>query len=403
MVLWSWCMVPGGARFGVMGDGWRKWRVAKIEMAGIPPSHRHATSTITTVVDNIYTTRRPLTHHQPPHIFIHPNTMMSEVSSRRLLVDMDRRPPRGMKRSLTATILTITVAAPPMLSCAFSLVPLPLSHLPPHLGQHASARTRTTCNAKLDKIASSFDLNKILSSEKEFSSFDDDALTSGKKKNKLKEQMRQQRQEMQQLKKKNRDKNSSRTNENILHNGRDFDDDTLDVDSRTEYENLIQNISFSAYEIPSSVDGRRIDAVLVELLNNECDDKGQTSSLSISRTQCGTLLSNKCVFVVPPEDAHIFRNALNAHYDNESDATAVPRVLIEQHCSPIQRKSHILESQSILVYPTRESLFPTSSSSSTLLSNLVPPAEIIAQKIPLDILYEDEHMIVINKQAGIVV
>jgi 23S rRNA-/tRNA-specific pseudouridylate synthase len=308
-----------------------------------------------------------------------------------------------MKRSLTATILTITVAAPPMLSCAFSLVPLPLSHLPPHLGQHASARTRTTCNAKLDKIASSFDLNKILPSEKEFSSFDDDALTSGKKKNKLKEQMRQQRQEMQQLKKKNRDKNSSRTNENILHNGRDFDDDTLDVDSRTEYENLIQNISFSAHEIPSSVDGRRIDAVLVELLNNECDDKGQTSSLSISRTQCGTLLSNKCVFVVPPEDAHIFRNALNAHYDNESDATAVPRVLIEQHCSPIQRKSHILESQSILVYPTRESLFPTSSSSSTLLSNLVPPAEIIAQKIPLDILYEDEHMIVINKQAGIVV
>jgi len=317
---------------------------------------------------------------------------------------MDRQPPRSMKRSLAATILAITVVAPPMISCAFS--PVPLSHRPPPPpGQHASARTRTTCNAKLDRIASSFDLDSILSSEKEFSPSDDDDLTSGKKKNKMKEQMRKQRQEMQQLKKMNRDKKSSSTNDNILRNGRDFDDDTFEVDSRTEYENLIQNISFSAYEIPSSVEGRRIDAVLVELLNNECDDKGQTSLLSISRTQCGTLLSNKCVFVVPPEDAHIFRNALNAHYDNESDATAVPRVLIEQHCSPILRKSHILESQSILLYPTRESLIPTSSSSSssTLLSNLVPPAEIIAQKIPLDILYEDEHMIVINKQAGIVV
>lgn len=303
-----------------------------------------------------------------------------------------------MKRSMAASAMTvILISTSPMQAFALSLVPIS------HRTTRLVSEVRTTCNAKLNRIASSFDLDGILSSEKEFSSSDDDAFSSSKKKNILKDKMRQQKQEMQQLKKMNRDNKSSSKTENLHRNGGDFEDDAFDIESRTAHENLIQNISFSAYGIPSSLDGRRIDAVLVDLLNNKSDDKGQTPSLSISRTQCGTLLSNDCVFVVPPEDALIFRNALKSHYENGSENTDVPHMLIEEYCSPIQRKSQTLESQSIIVYPTRDSLFPTSSSSSTLLSNLIPPAEIVAQNIPLDILYEDEHMVVINKQAGIVV
>ncbi len=302
---------------------------------------------------------------------------------------MDRQPPQR-KRSLTATaMLVVSIVSPPTHVSSLSFAPF--SHcLPPSPG------TRT-------RIASSFDLDRILSSENEFSASEDDGLSSRRKKNKMKEHMKQQRLEMQQQKKMSRDKKSSSTSEILLGTGGNFEDDEFDINYRTEYENLIRSIRFSAYEIPSSLDGRRIDAVLVELLNKKSDINDDKSSLSISRTQCGTLLSNNCVFVVPPEDAFIFRKSLNAHYENESENTTVPHALIEHHGSPIQRKSHILESRSILVYPTRDSLLPTSSSPSTLLSNLMPPAEIIAQHIPLDILYEDEHMVVINKQAGIVV
>lgn len=139
----------------------------------------------------------------------------------------------------------------------------------------------------------------------------------------------------------------------------------------------------------------------MELLNK--DDDG--SAVSISRGQCETLLTNNCTFIVPQEEATEFRSAWQAHQKEtgtDEESMAVPHSLIEQYSSPIQRKSHPLESSSILIYPSRQSLLSTSSSS-TLLSNFIPPTEIIAQNIPLDVLFEDEHMIVINKQAGMVV
>jgi hypothetical protein len=317
---------------------------------------------------------------------------------------MDRQPPQK-KRSLAATaMLVVSIVSLPTHVPSLSFSPFP-HRLPPAPGKRtlAGARTRTTYAAKLDRIASSFDLNGILSSENEFSATEDDGLSSRKKKNKMKEHMKQQRLEMQQLKKMSRDKKSFSTDEIVHIHGGNFVDDEFDIESRTEYENLIRNNRFSAYEIQSSLDGRRIDAVLVELLNKKSGINDDKLPLSISRTQCGNLLSNDCVFMVPPKDALVFRNSLNAHYENEREIMTVPQVLIEQYCSPIQRKSHIIESGSILVYPTRDSLLPSSSSSSMLLSNLIPPDEIIAQHIPLDILYEDEHMVVINKQAGIVV
>ena len=285
---------------------------------------------------------------------------------------------------------------------------------------------RIICNAKLNKIASNFDLDEILSNEKELDTVDNeqDALLSGslnKKKNRrgqkrnankdikkkmMKEQMKQQKLDRQQIMKK-RKESISTDSSGAQHNGRTDnvdDDDTSSFD--IDYENLIQSIDFDVYEVPSHVDGKRIDAALVDLLNRgSIDDNG----VSISRSQCGTLLSNECVFVVPPENVTTFRTALRVHNEQIASTTEeeeslmkkVPYSIFENYSSPIQRKSHILEAASILVYPSRDTLLSTSSSA--LLSNFIPPTEIIAQNIPLDILYEDEHMIVLNKPAGMVV
>ena len=283
---------------------------------------------------------------------------------------------------------------------------------------------RIICNAKLNKIASNFDLDEILSNEKELNTVDNeqDALLSGslnKKKNRrgqkrnankdikkkmMKEQMKQQKLDRQQIMKK-RKESISTDSSGAQHYGTDNveDDTSFDID----YENLIQSIDFDVYEVPSHVDGKRIDAALVDLLNRESiDDNG---SVSISRSQCGTLLSNECVFVVPPENVTTFRTALRDHKEHTASITEeeeslmkkVPHSIFEKYSSPIQRKSHILEAASMLVYPSRDTLLSTSSSA--LLSNFIPPTEIIAQNIPLDIMYEDEHMIVLNKQAGMVV
>jgi len=264
------------------------------------------------------------------------------------------------------------------------------------------AHKRTICNAKLQKIASNYDLEAILSSEKELALAEGETAlgrvgrrrnsNNNQKKNMTKQQMKQQKQDSQQMKQKQRTQNSFVPHDNSDMNP-GYDDDSLDGEPGVDFARLIQEINFSAYEVPPHLGGKRIDAVLVELLNKESE-----GTLSISRSQCGTLLSNECVFVVPPEDAHEFSNARKA----EGGTAFVPRGIIEEHSTPIQRKSHILEPSSVLIYPSRDSLLSTSSAS-TLLSNFISPSEIIAQKIPLDILYEDEHMVVINKQAGMVV
>ena len=188
----------------------------------------------------------------------------------------------------------------------------------------------------------------------------------------MKQQMKQQKQDSQQMKQKQRTQNSFVPNDKNSDMNPGYDDDSLDGEPGVDYARLIQEINFSAYEVPPHLGGKRIDAVLVELLNKESE-----GTLSISRSQCGTLLSSECVFVVPPEDAHEFSNARKA----EGGTAFVPRGLIEEHSTPIQRKSHILEPSSVLIYPSRDSLLSTSSAS-TLLSNFISPSEIIAQKIP---------------------
>lgn len=292
------------------------------------------------------------------------------------------------------------------------------SNIPQASTKCSITASKTTCYAKLNKIASNFDLDEILSNEKEFNKVNDKkeaTFASGPsrkkgqkrnakkdlKKKMLKEQMKQQKLEKQQTKKDQKSSSGAAYEADFITT----DDDTADIN----YEQLFQSIDFDTYEVPSSLNGgKRIDAVLVDLLNKENTDSSDNQSanpISISRSQCGTLLSNECVFVIPPENTTSFSTALQAYKDEQSasdgDGVTVPYSLLNEYGSSIQRKSHILESTSMLAFPTRDSLL--SASSSALLSNFIPPTEIIAQNIPLDVLYEDEHMIVLNKQAGMVV
>ena len=267
------------------------------------------------------------------------------------------------------------------------------------------------CHAKWNKIAANFDLDEILSNEKEFNTFNEKEVLSSMPKNRkgnkrnakkdlkkklMKEQMKQQKLEKQQMKKKEKLSLSANDYSNFV--------DSSSTDDMN-IEDLIQNVDFDLHEVESSsnMNGKRIDAALVELLNEESDGS-DSSQVAISRSQCGTLLSNECIFVVSPENATAFKTAWQDHIEqsaeDDGETNTLRLSILEQYGSPIDRKSHILEPSSILVYPTRDSLLSTSAA---LLSNFIPPTEITAQNIPLDILFEDEHMIVLNKRAGMVV
>ena len=140
------------------------------------------------------------------------------------------------------------------------------------------------------------------------------------------------------------------------------------------------------HAVDPSEEGKRVDGMLVQLLN-ECAESDVTS---ISRSQCGSLLGSECVFLVPSNDAekmNLIEDSAKLTFGQFKEIGVL-----------IDKKSHPLEQSTTLIYPTRESVL----SSPSLLSN-VAPTEIIPQKLPLNTLYEDEHMIVLNKEAGMVV
>jgi 23S rRNA pseudouridine1911/1915/1917 synthase len=106
------------------------------------------------------------------------------------------------------------------------------------------------------------------------------------------------------------------------------------------------------------MDGKRIDAVLALL------------EPSLSRSVCGNLISDGSV-----QQIFLTQNGGEQTIDESKSIV-------------LNRKSHKVEAGTVLrVVMPRDST----------------PEEIVAQDIPLDILYEDEHMIVINKDAGMVV
>jgi 23S rRNA pseudouridine1911/1915/1917 synthase len=102
------------------------------------------------------------------------------------------------------------------------------------------------------------------------------------------------------------------------------------------------------FSVPVELKGKRIDAVVAALES------------SLSRSTCGSLVVDGNVQLVEGDDNYTVLN----------------------------RKSHKVKAGDVL---------------RVTIPNEEKPTEIIAQNIPLDILYEDEHMIVLNKAAGMVV
>ena len=248
----------------------------------------------------------------------------------------------------------------------------------------------TICGAKLGKIAQNFDLDTILENELTFGDDVDDTPSteaapgskrrgSRRHKSEGKKQRRKSQMKRERLEKQRRQENGTADEA-----GGDDEDSQMNED----HADILKEMHFLSWEA-SGDGGKRADSVLVDLLNGG-DVEG---AVSISRSQCGTLISNGCVFFVPAEHSAEFRSQMEG-------LDRVPFHIIEQTL-PIERKSHSLDPGSILLYPSRESLL--SATSSSLLSNFIPPTEIRRQDIPLDILFEDEHMIVLNKQAGMVV
>jgi 23S rRNA pseudouridine1911/1915/1917 synthase len=122
------------------------------------------------------------------------------------------------------------------------------------------------------------------------------------------------------------------------------DEDDEEINPFESNNHIIQT-----YTIPKELNNKRIDAALASLVEP-----------SLSRSACGTLITDGLVQMV------------------EGDGTV----------TVLDRKSHKVATGDALVVamPMDEK-----------------PVEIEAQDIPLNILYEDEHMIVLNKAAGMVV
>lgn len=121
----------------------------------------------------------------------------------------------------------------------------------------------------------------------------------------------------------------------------------------SEDDNTVKEIGADTQTvvIPPGLDGKRIDAAIADLIDPP-----------LSRSVCGNLVANGNVRRVSSADA--------SQYE------------------VIDRKSFKVEAGMKL-----EISLPKDES----------PTEIVAQNIPLDILYEDEHMIVLNKAANMVV
>jgi hypothetical protein len=134
---------------------------------------------------------------------------------------------------------------------------------------------------------------------------------------------------------------SSDNNDVSISDGERVDDDDDD-------EENTQMLS-----VPENLDGKRIDAVLATLMDPP-----------ISRSASGNLVTNGCVHQIVKTKG------------DRQDTVLLDRKSIKVHAGMSLR----------VILPKNEI-----------------PTEIVPQNIPLKILYEDEYMIVINKDAGMVV
>jgi Pseudouridylate synthases, 23S RNA-specific len=127
-----------------------------------------------------------------------------------------------------------------------------------------------------------------------------------------------------------------------------------DADEIWEYmTSNSQNVQLQSFQVSPTLHNHRLDAILSEMIPE------------LSRSQCGSLISEGMVSLSTVQDQE---------YGREPTVTT--------------RKSFkVGQGTMIQVKQVVETV----------------PTEILAQNIPLDILYEDEHMIVLNKAAGMVV
>jgi 23S rRNA pseudouridine1911/1915/1917 synthase len=111
--------------------------------------------------------------------------------------------------------------------------------------------------------------------------------------------------------------------------------------------------------VPKKLHLKRIDAAMSAL------------EPELSRSHCGALVTDGMVSIISEAQDN------DSNSDNKDSETVI-----------IVRKSHKVEAGTTLVirHPPEER-----------------PTELVPQKLPLDILFEDEHMIVLNKAAGMVV
>lgn len=107
------------------------------------------------------------------------------------------------------------------------------------------------------------------------------------------------------------------------------------------------------YTVPDELHNKRIDAILKEF------------EPEMSRSQCGSLVSDGMVAILTPEE----------EANGQKPTVTTRKSLKLERGTKLHVKHEVDET----------------------------PTEIVAQNLPLSILYEDEHMIVLNKAAGMVV
>ena len=145
---------------------------------------------------------------------------------------------------------------------------------------------------------------------------------------------------------------SPTNNNNNNNNNNDHDDENMEPTEDYEDGSIMYHI------IPAKLHKKRIDAALAEL------------ETKLSRSTCGNLVSHGFVSIAM------------------TPKTTNPEKYDENTFIPLTRKSEkVMKGQLIKLMYQPEEL----------------PTEIIPENIPLNILYEDEHMIVVNKAAGMVV
>jgi 23S rRNA-/tRNA-specific pseudouridylate synthase len=133
-------------------------------------------------------------------------------------------------------------------------------------------------------------------------------------------------------------------------------DDDVEDNEEDEWEILSSTADqegLKQYEVTEKFHNKRIDAILSAM------------EPEMSRSQCGSLISDGMVAVLLPEDA-----------ENGQKPTVTSRKSLKLPKGTMMHVKHAVDET---------------------------PTEIVAQKLPLNILYEDEHMIVLNKAAGMVV